>query len=163
MDFVQKEVSQELGVRNLPPTSFALLPLRHPPHPPPPTWDPAQEGGGERSGGLSIPTWLAKLAVEGGPWTAAKGGDARACLAQHILALPVPFQLHKPSLSEKKKKEKGQRELQTTWQSLRVPLFSGQRILFEVGVTSKPPNSKFPLPRPFRDRELPPLPNQGQP
>lgn len=63
----------------------------------------------------------------------------------------------------KKKKEKGQRELQTTWQSLRVPLFSGQRILFEVGVTSKPPNSKFPLPRPFRDRELPPLPNQGQP
>lgn len=101
MDFVQKEVSQELGVRNLPPTSFALLPLRRPP---PPTWDPAQEGGDERSGGLSIPTWLAKLAVEGGPWTAAKGGDARACLAQHILALPVPFQLHKPSLSKKKRK-----------------------------------------------------------
>lgn len=101
MDFVQKEVSQELGVRNLPPTSFALLPLRRPP---PPTWDPAQEGGDERSGGLSIPTWLAKLAVEGGPWTAAKGGDARACLAQRILALPVPFQLHKPSLSKKKRK-----------------------------------------------------------
>lgn len=63
----------------------------------------------------------------------------------------------------KKKKEQGQRELQTTWQSLRVPLFSGQRILFEVGVTSKPPSSKFPLLSPFRDRELTPLPNQGQP
>lgn len=162
MDFVQKEVSQELGVRNLPPTSFALLPLRHPPHPPPPTWDPAQEGGGERSGGLSIPTWLAKLAVEGGPWTAAKGGmPGHAWPSIYLPCLFLSSYTNPPFL--KKKKEKGQRELQTTWQSLRVPLFSGQRILFEVGVTSKPPNSKFPLPRPFRDRELPPLPNQGQP
>ncbi|XP_010818887.1 tetraspanin-15 isoform X1 [Bos indicus] len=43
----------------------------------------------------------------------------------------VQKELHKPSPSEKKKRKKGQRELQTTWQSLRVPLVSGQRIFFE--------------------------------
>ena len=45
MDFVQKEVSQELGVRNLPPTSFALLPLRHP-LPPAPNLGPCSRGWG---------------------------------------------------------------------------------------------------------------------
>ena len=64
------------------------------------------------------------MGAEGGPWTAAKGGDARACLAQHILALPVPFQLHKPSPSEKKK-----RKVRGSYKPrgrVSVPLFSGR-------------------------------------
>lgn len=113
MDFVQKEVSQVLG----PPTSFALLLP-----PAPPTWDPAQEGGGEGSGGLSIPTWLAKLGAEGGPWTATKGGDARACLAQNILALPIPFQLHKPSPSGKKKRTRSEGATNHVAESQGAPL-----------------------------------------
>uniref|UniRef100_A0AAA9TJ24 Tetraspanin 15 n=1 Tax=Bos taurus TaxID=9913 RepID=A0AAA9TJ24_BOVIN len=48
----------------------------------------------------------------------------------------VQKELHKPSPSEKKKRKKGQRELQTTWQSLRVPLVSGQRIFFETEVVN---------------------------
>ena len=152
MHFVQKEVSQVLG----PPTSFALLP------PPYPQLGTLLKRVGVRGqvaypSPRGWPSWELRVG---------HGQPPRVGMPGHAwprIYLPCLFLSSYTNPRLLKKKEQGQRELQTTWQSLRVPLFSGQRIFFEVGATSKPPNSQFLLPRPFRDRELTPLPNQGQP
>ena len=123
-------------------------PLLCPPRHPPPTWDPAQEGGGEGSGGW--PSWELRVGHGQPPRV---GMPGRAWPSIYLPCLFLSSYTNPPLLKKKRERSEGATN----------HVAESRCLSSVVGVTSKPPNSKFPLPRPFRDGEIPPLPNQGQP